>query len=235
MPRLHRPTPARLQTAPSGSGGATPPKAHGAFSRWREGSTCVILAGGPSLTEEDVHHVQAAHTEDRCKVIAVNDAWQLAPWADLLYACDSRWWDAKRPPPDVAAPRLRVSQDEVACARHGLVYVPSVASPGLCRTPWTVHQGGNSGYQAINLAFHFGARRILLLGFDMQRTDGKSHWFGDHPPGLQVPSPFQDFIRRFGPLAQDLSDEGVTVINCSAQTALTCFPRHTISQALSTE
>jgi len=25
-------------------------------------------------------------------VLAINDAYRLAPWADWLYACDDRWW-----------------------------------------------------------------------------------------------------------------------------------------------
>lgn len=165
----------------------------------------------------------------------MNDAWRLAPWADVLYACDGRWWDAKRPALGEQAPPLRVSQDELACARHGLAYVPSLAHPGLCTTPWTIHQGMNSGYQAMNLAYHFGATRMLLLGFDMQKTGGKSHWFGDHPPGLQVPSPFTQFIAKFNVLARDLEAAGVEVVNCSAQTALTCFPRATLGAALHME
>lgn len=165
----------------------------------------------------------------------MNDAWQLAPWADVLYACDGRWWAAKRPPSRPAAPALWVSQDEPACARYGLAYTPSSNLPGLCTTPWTLHQGSNSGFQAVNLAYHFGARRILLLGFDMQKTGGKSHWFGDHPFGLQVPSPFATFIKHFGPLAEDLKNTGVEVVNCSAHTALTCFPRASIQDALPLE
>jgi len=165
----------------------------------------------------------------------VNDAWRLAPWADVLYACDGRWWDAKKPPSRANAPSLWVSQDEPACHRLGLAYVPSLNVAGLCRDPWVVHQGSNSGFQAMNLAYHFGATRILLLGFDMQKTGGKNHWFGDHPPGLQVPSPFAKFIQHFNVIAADLANNGVEVTNCSTETALRCFPRSTIAQALPLE
>lgn len=162
----------------------------------------------------------------------MNDAWQLAPWADVLYACDGRWWDAKRPQAGQQAPGLWVSQDEPACARYGLAYAPSRTGQGLCREPWVVNQGLNSGYQALNLAYHFGARQVLLLGFDMQKTGGKSHWFGDHPGKLNVPSPYTEFVKRFDLLAKDLEAEGVNVINCSRDTALRCFKRSTIDQEL---
>jgi hypothetical protein len=157
-------------------------------------------------------------------VVVVNDCWRLAPWADLLYACDLRWWAAKRPG-DAEFAGLRVTQDEVAAARYGLVKVPSHTSPGLCRTPFEINQGLNSGYQAVNLTYHLTAEpKIVLIGFDMgPSATGRTHWFGDHPPGLQVPSPYGQFIERFGPLARDLKAEGVDVANCTLKTALTCF------------
>ena len=53
---------------------------------WR-GATVVCLGGGPSLTAAD-----AAQCRGRARVIAINDAYRLVPWADLLYFCDYRWW-----------------------------------------------------------------------------------------------------------------------------------------------
>ncbi|MGA4815964.1 hypothetical protein ACPA9J_15885 [Pseudomonas aeruginosa] len=34
------------------------------------------------------------------------------------------------------------------------------------------------------MAIARGAKRIILLGYDMQKTNGQSHWHGDHPKGL---------------------------------------------------
>lgn len=76
--------------------------------------------------------------------------------------------------------------------------------------------GGNSGFQAVNLAYQLGAKTILLLGFDMCGT----HYFGDHPQGLVQNSPYASFIKSF----ETITDE-VEIINCSRMTALTCFPK----------
>lgn len=65
----------------------------------------------------------------------------------------------------------------------------------------------------------------MLLGFDMQRTGGKSHWFGDHPAGMNVPSPYDVWRGKFTALAADLALEGVEVLNCSRETALETFRR----------
>lgn len=109
--------------------------------------------------------------------------------------------------------------------KYDLEWVRSHNGAGLSRDPEVINEGANSGYQAINLAYHAGARRIVLLGFDMQRTGDRSHWFGDHPGRLNVPSPYEAFRRNFGPLAADLAAEGVEVINASRETALECFRR----------
>jgi len=94
--------------------------------------------------------------------------------------------------------------------------------------------GSNSGYQAINLAFILGAGEIILLGYDMQKTGGKQHFFGDHPNGpMKVDSDYNGWLGNFEKLASDLAGKGVEVINCTRQTALTCFKRMSLEDALS--
>jgi hypothetical protein len=116
------------------------------------------------------------------------------------------------------------TQDVDAAQRWGLNWIHGKGETGLGRK-W-IHWGGNSGYQAINLAYLWGAARIVLLGFDMQcAPDGASHWFGDHPgnQGFLNPKKFNSWIRHLETLGRDLNDQGVDVFNASRQTALTCF------------
>lgn len=89
-----------------------------------------------------------------------------------------------------------------------------------------LHYGGNSGYQAVNLAYLLGAKTILLLGFDMFGE----HYFGKHPDNLNNASPYQSFINSFGTI--NPKKHGIEIINCSRQTALEHFPRTTISALL---
>ena len=57
------------------------------------GRAFVCIGGGPSLTQS-----QVAACKDRewgghkVRVIAINDAYKMAPWADVLYFCDDKWW-----------------------------------------------------------------------------------------------------------------------------------------------
>lgn len=104
--------------------------------------------------------------------------------------------------------------------------------PGLSTEPGLIHTGQNSGYQAINLAFLFGARKIVLVGFDMQHTGGRHHWFGNHPLGMRNACGVDDWKKNFPKLAADLQAQGVDVVNCSEETALTCFRRSSLEQEL---
>lgn len=192
---------------------------------WIDG-TAVCIATGPSLTAEQVGRTYQSN------VIAVNDAYTLAPHADVLYFADTRWWQWHRERPafrDFKGVRVTVEQtggmvedEQVLMLRNlnndGAQCELSTRSDGLAT-------GMNSGYQAINLAYLTGAKRILLLGYDMQPVDGRAHFFGDHPDRIQTSeATFTAFRVHYQRLARELKRRGVEVINCSPVSALKCFP-----------
>ncbi len=95
--------------------------------------------------------------------------------------------------------------------------------------------GGNSGFQALNLSIQWGAKRILLIGFDMTDKPGSLHWYGHNQwRGANNPDRhnFKRWIASFENAAKQCRELGVEVINCSAVSALTCFPQMMIEEAL---
>ena len=52
-------------------------------------SVAVCLGGGPSLNKEDIEYCRE---KKGVRFIAINDAYRLAPFADILYAADKKWW-----------------------------------------------------------------------------------------------------------------------------------------------
>jgi len=155
----------------------------------------------------------------------------VASWSDVLYACDGEWWD--RYIEDVL---LRFkgelwTQDFPASEKYGLNRVEGDKAEGLGRDK--VHYGANSGYQAINLAYLFGAKKIILLGLDMKRGPNKeSHHHGDHPGPLNKDMPIKTWLKNFPKLAEDLKTEGVEVVNATRDTALECFKKVKLEDAL---
>ena len=159
---------------------------------------------------------------------AVNDAYTLAPWADILYACDSKWWGWHKGVPGFEGQKYTLAPQ--AAARWPAIKVlRGSARPGLDPDPGKLCTGRNSGYQAINLAVHLGASRILLLGYDMQGR--QKHFFGVHPD--RSTPPFQSCLKAFGTLVEPLKASGVEIINCTRSTALVCFPRRPLEDVLS--
>lgn len=76
---------------------------------------------------------------------------------------------------------------------------------------------GNSGYGAINLAFHTGCKRIILLGYDMKNSNtGKTHFHDGYKMNSGVvrdKKDYTDFISPFKNISSILSSHGIEIIN----------------------
>lgn len=210
--------------------------------------TYCCIASGPSLTQADVDYVRG-----KARVIVVNDNYLVAPWADYLWASDYEWW--------IAIPNgwkdrhldllsyvdfrgARCTLDLSAASEFGLHYIVSRNETGLNRQG-EINHGSHSGHAAIAFAYWLGAKRIILLGYDL---GGEGHWFGKHPKVRRVhpitgqeyevdlerttPACFETWCKEMEPLARDLREAGVEVVNCTRTTALTCFPRAALEDVL---
>lgn len=95
---------------------------------------------------------------------------------------------------------------------------------------YSIPSVNNSGAGAIELAILKGASTVLLVGYDMQHTGGKKHWHGDHPRHLANAGKVSQWPAEFERLKA--RHKGVNIINCSRDTALTCFQRMNLEDAL---
>jgi hypothetical protein len=195
-------------------------------------STVAILATGPSLTKADCDYLRG-----KCHVVAINDAWKLAPWAEVLYSSDRRWWNYYKGVPEFKGLKFGIGSG-VGKANafgkiNGITVLRNSGHNGLQNKPDGLMNGRNSGYAAINLARHFGANRILLLGYNMSYRGGKAHFFGDHPAGLpQSSGLYPGFRRSFESLVEPLKKLGIDVINCTPHTSLTAFRQGVLREVL---
>lgn len=196
----------------------------------------VIIASGPSLTAADCEIVRQARVADRIRVVSVSNAFKhCATWADAFFAADRRYWKHYFPAMlKAGVPRDRmVACCTVTAKAENIRLVRALNRPGL-GTHNQVTTGGNSGWMGLNLAFLFGAKRILLLGFDMGAGPaGEKHFDGDHPKPLVQAMPFAEWIKRIDRALPDIKKHGLEVVNCSRHTALHCFPKSTVQAELS--
>lgn len=192
------------------------------------GGTVVCLASGPSLTKDDVDYCYGRADA----IIAVNDTYRLAPFANAIMASDAAWWAVHKGVPDFLGERY--SLEASACRVAGVKVLRRTGESGIETDPTGLRTGRNSGAAAINLAVHYGAARVVLLGYDMQATRGDrhSHFFGSHPFPLRRTSNYTMFRQMFEHMVEPLAKLKVEVINCSRETSLRAFPRKPLAEVL---
>lgn len=163
-----------------------------------------ILATGPSLTEAQVEAVRGLY------VIAVSDAWRLAPWAQALVSADAAWWRHHQP---VFAGR-RISNSRVSKGER------FTSAPN----------GTNSGALAVRVALEIGAKEMILLGFDGHGT----HFFGPHPNGLKNTDDHRRSVHfvQHRKAAAECRRAGVPVWNCSPGTVIDAYEIKTLEKVL---
>lgn len=160
--------------------------------------------------------------------MVVNNGYQIAPWADALYAADGRWWNLHFGAPKFKGAKYTI--DHPISRRWRLNHVPNSDKEFFPGMP--IARGKNSGYQALGLVASMGFKEIFLLGFDFKHTD-KTHWFGDHPKGYQNKSPnFEGWLQDMRTSAPILHNAGIRVVNCSPDSALDMFEKMPIKDAI---
>jgi hypothetical protein len=201
--------------------------------RWPE-STIVCVASGPTLTADDLARVRG-----RAPVVAVNDAIRLAPWADVLYSSDRGWWKCYDGMPGYTGLKVGIgwkAGDASPIWGTGIRVrvLTHTGTEGLELQPDGLRTGGHSGYAAINLAVHLGARRIVLLGYTGGPVGGRSHFFGRHPSGLRESTAenYAAFRRAYFTITEPLAQLGIFVVNATPETQITAFPCVPIADAI---
>lgn len=179
-------------------------------------STVYILGGGPSLNDAPLDLIRDE------RVIGVNNAYLLGDWIDVCWFGDSRWfeWHAKK--------LLNGFYGLRACCVPRLDDHPGIKTLargkplGIETRPRFVAWNRNSGGSAINLAYHLGARRIVLIGFDMRRVDDRANWHEDHPCPQR--DPYERFLMGFPTIAKDAETLGLEILNATPESAIDAFP-----------
>ena len=217
-----------------------------------EGEQCIIIGGGSSIIKQfDIPkevvqsvyekqsspavyspYMKAIHDEH---VIAVNMAFKLGPWVDVLFFGDPGLF--KRTKEEIFAFKgLRITCAKGVGTYEGRIKVLAINKKkkrGVEFLSSTICWNFNSGSAAINLAFHLGVKRIILLGFDMQVDEKKNqHWHKFyHGKTKTVGGTMNMHLKSFPFIAEDLKGK-VEIINASPNSRIACFPKMTIKEAL---
>lgn len=194
---------------------------------WR-GKAVAIVACGPSAKAADPERLIG-----RMPVLAIKEAFYLCRYPDVVYGCDAAWWRWRVGLKNWSG--VKVTQAGTLTAEFPDLHLISVAGDVdqmMMDKPDVIGGGGNSGFQALNLAVQWGAARVLLVGFDCRGEHfyGTNNWSQASNPG---PWNFSRWTRAFDIASRQLTGLGVTVINTGWDTtAIRSFRLATLDETL---
>lgn len=186
------------------------------------GSTIYILGGGPGLQPNDLPKLKGK------RVIAVNQAFREYPQADLLYFGDGQFYRdnykairgfggiivtsyTTAPPDGKGWPNVRrVGRSK----RMGI----ELTKKGF------ISWNNNSGASAINLAYWLGAKRVVLLGFDMKAVAGKHNWHSHYRKRPTNWNPYPKHLECWSSIMADANRLGIEIVNATPMSAIKEIP-----------
>ena len=197
--------------------------------KWLLGETIFLLAGGPSLRGFDCERLRGRH------VMAINSSCLICPWAEFLVFTDNNWWQDHRkivlswPGRVFTYSRLAKSEAPDKLLRPEIGYAADFLIDRA-----TVLFGRSTGHSAISLSAAMGARRIVLLGYDMRIVDGRSHHHDEYR--TQDAKLFSaDFLPAFKGWNKMAQRAHIEIVNATPGSALTEFPIVSIDDVLAEE
>jgi hypothetical protein len=197
------------------------------WPNWADESV-IIVASGESAKKQNISLLKG-----KTKIIAIKKSFELVPFADAVYGCDGPWWRSVQFLPKFKGYKWAF-EPTVCNSETGIVKVEikdKLYDKLLFGQVGVVGSGGNSGFQALNLAVQFGAKRILLVGFDMQGEHwyGRNNWDQAGNPSIWN---FPRWVRAFNNAAPQLAERGIEVFNASQVSELKCFRKRSIEETM---
>lgn len=191
------------------------------------GERCFILCNGESLRAQrhKIPHL-------RGRIIAVKEAVRLRPDADVLFVAAEKRVDIVPDLFRVFTGRYVIARNKVPATYPSYVKRVSRTKDHTALSDLPDHVCGyDCGTSAINVAYHFGATEIILLGMDM-RGDRWCNGEFAHP----MPHIPEDHHARHASvlpdIATDAARKGIRIVNCSPISRVTAFERQPLESFL---
>ena len=230
--------------------------------RMWEGGDCWIIGGGSSMLREfkvplDLE-LKVRNKEEPMSslgpyfspihgkhIIGINAAFLLGDWIDVVFFGDSKFYMINEEAL-IRFPNIKITCNPNLKSKFTGWNVKEVRrdhrkSMGLSTTSNQISWNSNTGAAGIDLAVHFGAKRIFLLGFDMKlggNNGEHQHWHNHYRPPTNRKEhdnrklPFSKHLRCFPYIAQDAKRKEIEIINVTQDTAIKNFPCKTLEEVL---
>lgn len=220
-----------------------------------QGEDVWIIGGGPSVPrqfgvpEEIINQVlqqklspsayspymQPIHSKH---VIGVNAAFMIGGWIDILFFGDNSFFKKygtklAKYPGLVVTIQGKYSDENIRWIK---VLLKDKKHPvGISSDPKLVSWNHNSGAASISVAANMGVKRIFLLGFDMNLTDGTQWWHGVYKKAgdrTDAKLPFNRHLRGFEQIKKDADKRGIEIINVNPKSDIEQFKKVNLRDVL---
>jgi len=186
--------------------------------RMFDGKVVAIIGGGPSLKGYDLSFLAPLVGQNLIGCIAVNTSYKIAPFANILHFADCEWWRWNGEHVMRTWPTDKIITTATSDVTH--VNSPRIKRFWRDRNKFSDERaklhGWDSGTQAVNLAYHLGAKKIVLFGIDMQPApDGETQWHREHKRVTYVPNYATKFAPSLAESVRQLAKRGVTVVRAT--------------------
>lgn len=190
---------------------------------WKD-EVVYIVGGGPSLKGFDWNRLKGK------KVIAINRAFEVLPFADVLYWTDSRFYRWYR------SEINRFTGLKFTCRSFhdkpsDVTLLKANNAMTIDTRPSYISHGNNSGYGAINLAIKLGAKKIYLLGYDMHSTPNASHWHSGYE-STHRHDIYEKMMKYFDAIPKELERLNIECYNANIKSQLNVFRKCSIDDAI---
>jgi hypothetical protein len=224
---------------------------------WEDGDVW-ILGGGPSVTKQfnipdnvvqsvvegssppSVYSPYMSYLHDK-HVIGINVAYLIGDWIDIIFYGDSGFF-LKHQVGLATFPGIKVSCHPTAERISWVKYTPRDRKHprGISDNPRMASWNGNSGAAAISIAANAGAKRIILLGFDMKLSEDKmQHWHNVYGRNHKNPNPrkphhlpFDRHLKGFAEIAKDAKRRDIEILNACPDSAIHEFPKYSVKELI---
>ena len=195
-----------------------------------------ILGGGASMDGFD----WSSLPPEQC--IALNKAHRFCKTAAIFFFGDHKYYEREKAPHggqdfwQFEGEHLLTTADVDVHEKSRLRHIATKKSKFSTDAAYIAQPGKqplNTGWQAVNLAYLAGARKIILLGYDCvpgQYGHGFS-WAHPSTPGDAV---YERYIKEFDDLAKSIKSKKIKleIVNANPDSALECWPKCTLEEAL---
>lgn len=196
--------------------------------KYKKSDTVFIIGGGNSINK----YLPDASILANKDIISCNVAYKLFPNSIKIFLDEKFFHQFKEDLIKLPAPLVSSNIKKLPHYIDNNVMCFLKAHKGIISKDDNMLYGANTGHAAVNLAYLMGYKKIVLLGFDLNCADTKTHYHNEYKTPTNIDRYRKNFIPDFMKLAEMEKELGINIYNINKESALKCFKFAELSEFL---